>query len=457
MKSNSQSKFLIAGTSSGSGKTTISLGVIAALRKRGLSVSAFKCGPDYIDTGFHSTVSGNDASNLDIWMMSEEGVKGCFENQSFKSDCSIVEGVMGLFDGVEGESDFGSSAHVALTLDIPVILCVDCSGMARSVAAVVKGFTEFSRELNVVGVIANKVGSEYHADLLRNALKSCNLPPLIGYLKKDSDIELPERHLGLVPEAEKKQDNEFFSTLATLIEEQIDIDLLLGKTVSGTISKPKNKLVKKSKVKVRIGLARDEAFSFYYPDNLRILEDLGAEIVPFSPLHDKKLPKKLDMLYIGGGYPEIFAEGLSNNGSMRSEVKEFCDSNKFVYAECGGLMYLSSKLKNANGVSYSMCEALSSEVVMDNTLRRLGYREIKTINDSILGPQGTVIRGHEYHYSYLEKDVSIPNIYEVNYPQKPNLQAGGYLHNNILASYVHLYWGNREDIAESIIASVLKA
>lgn len=452
MKKQNTYEFMVAGVSSGSGKTTVTLGIISALKNRGLSVSAFKCGPDYIDTSYHSFVSGNPAINLDLWMMEESGLKECFKRNSNDSDCSIIEGVMGLFDGVDSKSNFGSSAHIAEMIDVPVILVVDCSGMARSLAAVVKGYCEFMPELKVAGIIANRVGSSHHANLLKDALDSKKLPPLLGYLTIDNSLTLEERHLGLIPEVEKKQKNDFFIRLAEKIEKEINIDLLLECSVKIRMKADSEKDSLKKGKKIKIGVAKDEAFSFYYPENLRAFENAGADLVYFSPIHDKKLPKKLDMIYIGGGYPEIYVEELSNNSSMKDSIKAFAESGKTVYAECGGLMYLSSKLVQDNGISYSMCEVLPITTVMDKQLRRLGYREIQTTIDSLLGPAGTTIRGHEYHYSYMEDDSQIINIYKLSYPLNSDLKSVGYMYNNVLASYVHLYWGSNSKIAENIIS-----
>ncbi len=455
MKNQKRYNFMIAGVSSGVGKTTISLGLIAALKNRGISVSAFKCGPDYIDTGYHSQASGNPAINLDLWMMGEDGLEECYKQNSNRSDCNIIEGVMGLFDGVDVNSNFGSSAHIANKLNVPVILVVDCSGMARSVAAIVKGYWEFMPELKIAGIIANRVGSVGHGELLKKALEIENLPPLVGYFIYEGSVSLQERHLGLIPEVEKSFDDTFIKTLAQKTENEIDIDLLLDRTGFLSDNLEKNKKPLHSKCKVKIGIAKDEAFSFYYPENLRVLKEAGAELIEFSPIHDKKLPGKLDMLYIGGGFPEIYVEKLSNNGRMRESIKNFADTGKPIYAECGGLMYLSSMIKMDKGINYAMCEVLPIITVMDSKLRRLGYREIQTISDSFMGPAGTKIRGHEFHYSYIEDDSKIANVYNLLYPQKNDMEAVGIQNGNVLASYVHLYWGSNSKIAENIISNIL--
>lgn len=451
---NSKIEFMLAGVSSGVGKTTITLGLISALKKRGMTVSAFKCGPDYIDTSYHSFVSGSPAINLDLWIMGEDGLKECYKRNTEKSQCNIVEGVMGLFDGVDVTSNFGSSAHIASIINVPVILVVDCSGMARSVAALVKGYSEFMPELKIAGIIANRVGSKNHSNLLKKALEVEGLPPLLGYMTHDNELTLQERHLGLIPQVEEKFNKSYFENLALKTEDEINIDFLMQSVESDSEFLSQKKKREKTKKLCRIGIAKDEAFSFYYPENLRALIGAGAELVEFSPLHDRKLPKKLDMLYIGGGFPEVYIEELSENSSMRECIKDFADDGKAIYAECGGLMYLSSKIKMNKGINYSMCEVLPFITIMDNKLRRLGYREIKTMTDSILGKAETVVRGHEFHYSYIEDDSQIVNIYDLTYPERDDLKSIGYQLGNVLASYVHLYWGNRPEIVESIVTSI---
>ena len=390
-------------------------------------------------------------------MQGKEGLKDAFNRNQKEHSCAIIEGVMGLYDGVSADSDFGSSAHIASILNIPVILVINASGVARSIAATVLGYCSFMPKLNIVGVIANKVGSKKHAKLLNKALQSKDLPPLLGYLTKEKSITLPERHLGLVPEVEKTDGDEFFDNMATIIESSIDIDQLLEKTDltnKNSTNKIENFISKKSN-SIKIGVAKDKAFSFYYPENLRALEIAGAEIIYFSPLLDTAIPPNIDMLYIGGGYPEIFAKELSENSSMRKSIKKFVNSFGVLYAECGGLMYLSETLEFSENV-YDMCGVIPAQSVMEKSLRRLGYREIVTMQKSILGEKNSKIRGHEFHFSKLILNQDIKNIYKLSYPKDAPFECCGYLEKNILASYAHLYWGNRSDIAENIINWVLE-
>ncbi len=389
-----------------------------ALRRKGLTVQPFKCGPDYIDPGHHRAAAGRPSRNLDCWMMGEEGVRRSFARAAADADCAVVEGVMGLFDGAFSGKIDGSTAHVAKLLGIPVILVVNAKAMARSLAALVHGFATFEPGVEIVGVIANNVSSPKHEGLLKEALTAAQLPPLLGAIPHEKKLELPERHLGLLPSPESKLDDEWHERLADLVEQHVDIDLLLK--LSGEDGSPSRArggeavperpfdFVEAASCRFtcggtpHLGIARDEAFNFYYEDNLDLLRESGVVLVPFSPIHDERLPDGLDGLYLGGGFPEMFAPQLARNTSMRQAVKAFADADGSIFAECGGLMYLCEAIEDAAKTRHMMCGVIPAVARMGSKLRRLGYVEAKTSGDSFFGSAGTVIRGHEFHWSDVE-------------------------------------------------------
>ena len=327
---NNFSTFCIAGTSSGDGKTTVTLALLRALYNRGLNTQPFKCGPDYIDPTFHNKACKKHSRNLDCWMMGAEAVKKSFARGSANMDCSVIEGVMGLFDSSKPGSLSGSTAETAIELNVPVILTINARGMAGSIAAMVKGYTEFCKDINVIGVIANRVGSENHASLLREALEAANLPPLLGYLPRNEDFVLPERHLGLVPFIENEKSGEWFDMLAFEAEKCFDIDKILELTQK---PRPVAASIENSECKVRLAIAQDQAFHFYYEDNLDILRNCGFELVAFSPILDTELPGNIGGIYFGGGFPEVFASELSANESMRRQISDFAEAGGSIYAE----------------------------------------------------------------------------------------------------------------------------
>ena len=355
--------FCIAGTSSGDGKTTVTLALLRALYKRGLKVQPFKCGPDYIDPMFHNIACRNKSRNLDCWMMGVDNVKQSYRHAVKDADCAVVEGVMGMFDSSKPGSLDGSTAQVAAELDIPVLLTVNCSGMAGSIAALVKGYSEFYNKSNIVGVIANKVGSENHASILREALNIANLPPLIGYLVKDKKWNLKERHLGLVPAGENIKSEEWLDSLAETAEKCFDIDKILN--ITRTKKEEPDKILI-SKNKKRLAVAYDKAFNFYYEDNFDILNENGFDLIKFSPINDLCLPEDIAGVYLGGGFPEIFAKELEANNSMIESIKKYVEDGGRIFAECGGFMYLTKSLTDRSGKVYKMCNLIPAVSKMDN-------------------------------------------------------------------------------------------
>ncbi len=441
--------FLIAAPASGSGKTSLTLGLMAAFKRRGMSIAPFKIGPDYIDPGHHAVVCGRPSNNLDSWFCSREQLRDTFAMGSSGAELAIAEGVMGLFDGVSGGSEEGSSAQVAKWLGLPVLLIVDARAQARSFAAVVKGFAEFDTELKIAGVIANRVGSERHGQMLQDALDSVpGLPPLLGCLPRSEEIVLPERHLGLVTAEDLS--GEHIEKLADWVGQNLDLDALRKLATSSTVAGP-IVAAQPSDKKLRIGIARDRAFCFYYPENLRLLEQAGAELVPFSPLSDQQLPKNLAGLYLGGGYPELHAESLATNAKMRQEIVAQAAEGLPIYAECGGFMYLCSAIDDQQ-----MCGAFPAQARMLPRRRALGYRQVEVTADSLLGPAGTLVRGHEFHYSDVAMPDTIERCYQLSRRGGEQLGAEGYRIKNTLGSYVHLHFGSNPQVAENFVKYCLQ-
>ncbi len=449
--------FCLAAISSGSGKTTLSLGLMRALRRRGVDVRPFKSGPDYIDPEFHKSAAKADSINLDLWMAGEEGVRRSFRRRLGAERCAVVEGVMGLFDGVSPSSIEGSTAQLAKTLDIPVVLVVDASGMAGTIAALVSGCAAFVPGLKVAGVIANFVSTPNHKRILAEALSSRGLPPLLGTLPPNDAWKLPERHLGLVPEVESVGSDAWYEALADGVERNVDLDALLAAT--RLESADSSALPPKAPSKVRLAVARDEAFHFYYPDNLLALEARGVELASFSPMRDSALPSGVNGVYVGGGYPELFAKILEGNVSMRSELKAFAESGRPLYAECGGLMYLCRSLQDADGAAHEMCGVFPYAIEMGRKLRRLGYRLTRTLKDSPLGLAGTLYRGHEFHWSQLaeEPKPALDAAESKGARAEAAWEPSALSYKGVYASYVHAYFAFDDALLDNFVATLEKA
>ena len=490
---------VIAAPSSGSGKTTITLGLMAALIRRGLSVAPFKVGPDFIDPGYHQLVTGRLSVNLDGWMCGEAFVRESFARHAAGADVAVIEGVMGLFDGASGASDEGSTAQVARIIGAPAILVVDARSQARSAAALVSGFARFDPDLRLAGVIFNNVGSDNHARILREAVAT--LPeaiPVFGCLPRDEEVRIPSRHLGLVTAEENPLTPEFLDHLAEVMERNLDLDGMLrfdsarfdsaqrptgfagtpvfsgkGEGSSGTTelkgSSPERSrrgpdASEASEAPVRVAVARDAAFCFVYEDNLRLLREAGAEIVPFSPLTDTALPAGIAGIYLPGGYPELFADRLAANEPMKEAIRNAVEAGMPVYAECGGLVYLTRGVMagappaapNPSPDAANLQEFAGIFPVTARMLPRrkaLGYREVELTEDTLLGPAGTTARGHEFHYSEIgEMPAEIERCYRVR-RQGVDLGAEGYRYRNCLASYVHLHFGSNPGLAPAFVAA----
>lgn len=453
---------VIAGTHSGTGKTTVAIGIMSALKKRGLSVQPFKVGPDFIDPGYHETVCGIPSRNLDGWMLNKRYNRNTFFKNSIGKHVSVIEGVMGLYDGVDGKREDGSTAQISKWLQSPIVLVVDASSMARSVGAVVYGFERYDKQIHLAGVILNRVSSERHYHCLNDAIVKRCKTKVIGYLPKDPSVEIPERHLGLVTAKEHELTNDFIKRLTDLVDHHIDMDLLLtiaepvdGKGVDSRATI--KKVVAGATRPVKIGVAYDEAFSFYYPDNFDILKQCGAELVYFSPLRDGSLPGELDGIYLGGGYPEIYARDLEDNHAMRNEVKTFAGNGGVIYAECGGLIYLGDTITDVDQNNYKMSGVFPFTVRMEKKLKDLGYYSLKVIKNNILSKRGDEIRGHQFRYSSLERiPASLEKVYHLRKGEGGVVIKEGFAINNVLASYLHLHFGSNINFARRFVESCRK-
>jgi cobyrinic acid a,c-diamide synthase len=451
--------FVVAGPASGVGKTTVTLALMAAFRKRGLLVQPFKCGPDFIDAGHHTRACGRSSRNLDGWMLPADRNREIFCRSAAGADVCIVEGVMGLFDGASGKSDVGSTAEMAKLLGLPVVLVVDASSVARSVAALVHGFESFDPEVKVPGVIFNKVAGPTHFALLRDAVETaCGAAPL-GYLPRDERIQVPERYLGLFTAGEDLLPDSKLALLAEIAEGHIDtekLDKLLESAASFAAPLAAGHSARKIP-NVRVGVARDRAFCFYYEDNLDALRAAGAEIVEFSPITDTAPPANLDALYFGGGYPELYADQLSANEEMVSSVKKFADEAGAIYAECGGLMYLANKIMTRDGKAFTMAGILPFDVQMTDRLVNFGYAEVSLAEDCLWGAAGTRARGHSFHCSKIIECGPMDQTYRVSYTLARREEAEGFRIKNVLASYIHLHFLSCPGLASTFVENLERA
>lgn len=446
-------RIVVAGTTSSVGKTSVSIALMNALREKGYKVQGFKVGPDYIDPSYHGVITGRLSRNLDPWLMGEKGLLESFHNASMDADFAVIEGVMGLFDGLSGASNFASTAHIARITKSPVILVIDAAKAARSVAAVALGFAKFDSHVRIAGLILNNVAGDKHAKYCTDAIRQKVKIPVVGTIKRNKNIALQERHLGLVPTEENKELEKKALGVARYMQEQIDVNKIISiakKTPQLRIKT--RKIVKKAAA--RIAVALDESFNFYYADNLDMLRALGAELVFFSPVKDDKLPDA-DGMYLGGGFPEVLAEKLESNSSMINAVKGAASSGMPIYAECGGLMYLSRSITEFDGKEHSMVNLFDADTVMGKKLT-LAYTDARIINSCLLASAGSRIRGHEFHYSKIEnvsKDARFA--YELKRGKGIDGKMDGFVQYNTLASYMHLHFANRS-LAENFLLSCAK-
>ncbi|MFQ5940127.1 MAG: cobyrinate a,c-diamide synthase [Nitrososphaerales archaeon] len=430
-------RIVIAGVTSGVGKTSISIAIMKALTEKGYVVQGFKVGPDYIDPSYHTSVTNRLSRNLDPWLMGENGLLQSFYDACKDADFVVIEGVMGLFDGLSGSSNFASTAHIAKLLKTPIVLVIDAAKAARSVAAVALGFMKFDSSIKIAGVILNNVAGDKHAKYCIDAIKQVNIP-ILGNIKRNQNIQLQERHLGLIPTSERKDVLAKLMAVANYVKEQIDID----QTISIAKKVPKLQILPNSvhkKIDAMIAVALDESFNFYYADNLDILRSLGAELKFFSPVNDTHLPNA-DGLYIGGGFPEVLSYKLEKNYDMLKSIRKVTIDGMPTYAECGGLMYLTRSIMEFDGEKHNMVNIFDVDTIMGKKLT-LNYTDAKVINSCIIARPGKTIHGHEFHYSRIDE---IPSDARFAYQLKKGVGVNGYndgfIEYNTLASYMHIHF-----------------
>ncbi len=445
-------RVVIAGTGSGVGKTTIATGLMGAFAKDGLSVQGFKVGPDYIDPSYHTRVTKRHSRNLDSYLLSDRTLLDRFLKASADAEISVVEGVMGLFDGLSGVDEKGSTASVAKLLKAPVLLILDVWSSARSAAASVLGFKSFDPKVEVAGVILNRVAGERHAEWCTEAIQKYTGIPVLGWLPKSEGVQLPERHLGLIPYTEREPEVEgVVENLAEFVMKHVNLESVLK--IANSAPPLSHEQIRepacKGRERVRVGLAMDEAFCFYYADALDLLKQNGAEIVTFSPINDPQLPDGLDGIYIGGGFPEVFSQQLEENESMRKSVRRRIEEGLPALAECGGLMYLTKSITGFEGPSKSMVGVLEAETVMTKRLT-LGYTRARAIEDSLISRAGDSLKGHEYHFSRIE---SVPA--DASFAYEMTRGSGildhfeGWKLHNALACYSHTHFCSAPRTASS--------
>ena len=452
---------IVAGTHSGVGKTTVTAAIAAALTARGLAVQPYKAGPDYIDPGHLSRAAGREARNLDTWMVPRPVVAELFSRAASDAQIALVEGVMGLFDGRAGTEDEGSAADLARLLGLPVLLVVDAAAVSRSIAATVLGFQTFDPRVRVVGVVLNRVGSAAHAEMCRSAIVQATGLPVVGALPREREVAWPERHLGLVPDAESP-DGAQPARLAAFAEAHLDLDLVLRLaepivTPTGTHEATGLFPSTPPAQRVPIAYARDRAFHFTYPDSLDLLDAWGAELLPFSPLEDAALPRGARAVLLGGGFPEVFARELASNVAMHEALRGAAARGVPIYGECGGLMYLGRSLTDAEGARHAMAGVLPCASTMQGARLALGYREAESCGTPLL-PRGERMRGHEFHYSALVEgpDAATAAYRIARDGDAPSFEAGrveGVRAGSATGTYLHTHLAARPDLARNLVAA----
>ena len=452
-------RIVISGLYGEGGKTTVATGLIGAFKKRGLKVQPFKVGPDYIDGSYHTAVANKPSRHLDPWLTSPRTVLEIFERACKNADIAVIEGFMGLFDGitrvVDGVQDYGSTAQIAKILKANVILVLDVTGMRMNAATIVHGFKSFDKQVEVKGVVLNNVRSQQQAEWMKRTIKSATGVPVLGLIPYSEEILLPTRRGGLIPIPERETIKTTLSKLVGYVGERIDIDKIFDiaekagelPDIDSEIYPPQQR-----RKKVRLGMAFDEAFNFYYQDNIDLLRAYGAETVFFSPIHDKELPSSLDGLYLPGGFSDMLAEQLTENQTMRKSIKEAVDDEMPTYSEHGGSMYLTKSIANIEGSIFPMVGVLPGRALMEKKLQALDSTLMETINDNLLNHRGSIIHGHEYHFSRI---MDVPK--DVRFAFKMCIGNGidgkheGWMEHNVLALLGHLNFAFSKEFAENLI------
>jgi cobyrinic acid a,c-diamide synthase len=451
-------RILIGAPASGAGKTTITAGLIAALRTRGLTVQAFKCGPDYIDPSYHELAAGRPCRNLDAWMLGDKELLDSFMRATRDADIAVIEGVMGLFDGCGWEDERGSTAQIAKLLGAPVLLVIDISGVARSASIPVLGCREFDPDLAIGGVVLNLAGSETHALGCAAAITQKTRLPVLGWMPRDTRLTIPERHLGLVPGTEHAPAASLIATITRELAQRFDVaaieSLARGATPIQRPLAPRTapRIPPRRARRPMLAVARDAAFCFYYPENLELLAEAGCDIEFFAPSHGEVPSRRVAGIYLGGGYPELHAKALAANVGFHDRMRELHANDAPVYAECGGFMVLTQKLVDLEGEEWPMAGLIPGLVRMTGKLAALGYRHATALRSSLLADSGDSLRAHEFRHSHFEPNPetasddaawSIRGTRESDAPR-----AAGFAHGNLLASYLHVHFGQRPSLAE---------
>ncbi len=453
-------RVVIAGAASNVGKTTIAAGLIAALRGRGLVVQAFKCGPDYVDPSYHERAAGRPCRNLDIWMLNEQQLRDGFARACRDADVAVIEGVMGLFDGANWHDEQASTAQIAKLLGAPVLLVVDISGAARSAAVPVLGCRQFDPELALRGVVLNFAGSEGHANGCAEAIRSITGLPVLGWLPRDAHLQIPERHLGLVPGGEQQDAEVLIAAIAAQVERRFDLAAVIDVARSAEAWPTSTEAPAVTRARAlrppTIAVARDEAFCFYYPENLELLACAGATIEFFSPLRGECPGTHADGVYLGGGYPELHGPALAANGALWDALGEMQQRNAPIYAECGGFMVLTQALIDRDGERWPMAGLVPGETRMGGKLAAIGYRHATALCSNLLTEAGNDLRGHEFRYSNWvceDPPAGAVTAWRVRSTraQAPT-DSGGFVRGNLLASYLHIHFGQHADIAGRFIS-----
>ena len=453
-------RILITGTHSGVGKTTITLGLMSVLKERGYNVQGYKVGPDYIDPSHHTAVTGRPSRNLDTWLMSRDVCLELFERSLVQADIAVIEGVMGLYDGCMDGTEYGSTAHLSKILNTPTILVIDARGMSRSAGAVVLGYKHFDKDIRIRGIILNRIKSERHYVSIKKSIEdNCDIP-VLGYLSFNEEIILPERHMGLVPSAEQELSKSAYQKIGNLMSATVDIDRLIS-IASSVNSLPAFKKTvfvgNNDRFYFRIAVAVDEAFNFYYQDNLDLLESYGVELAYFSPIYDKYLPADIDGLYIGGGFPELYAAMLASNTTMKESIRKAYKNGVVIYGECGGMMYLLEKMVDFKNKTYEMCGIFKGMTKMENKRQGLGYVTVQAQHDSLLCNNGDVFRAHEFHWSSLHVPEGTSYAYTISKCDENKTKADGLFADRVMGSYDHVHFATDPRLAKHFLQNIKKA
>ncbi|OKY78440.1 MAG: Cobyrinic acid ac-diamide synthase CobB [Candidatus Methanohalarchaeum thermophilum] len=466
-KAKKNPSILLSGGRSTSGKTVTTIGIMAALKKRGYDVQGFKVGLDYIDPSYHKFITGNPSYNLDGYLMEEESIKKQFIEKSQNSDISIIEGVRGLYEGININTDIGSTYQISQILDLPIILIIDARSITKTAAAIVKGIKNLKKP-DIIGVIFNKTGSKRHEEKLEKSVEKYTDIKVLGTIPRDERLDIEMRHLGLVPAKEMdslKKIQEKIKDIRRVMEENLDIKHLVkiarrykssikNKKISEQIHKDsRNKKQEKNFENKKIALAYDKAFNFYYQANIDLLENLGAKIEKFSPIKDKNIPSGTDGIYIGGGYPELFLNELEDNESMKQSIYDFYQSNKPIYGECGGLMYLMNSINYRDRES-NMVGVFNGKAAVGDKYRVVGYTNGGIIRDNILGKKGIRFRGHEFHHSKIKKLEESNFAFKLDRGRGIKQNLDGLIKKNVLACYTHLHFLSHENFPKKFVKNL---